>query len=223
MARVILDGDRIVAIAPHGSLEGVEVGHLPRGVSLSQLRWTGSELVDLATLDTLHVEPETHAIHAHAVPGSQPVAMRYADRGRLVTEGGVVRLRTDSDRLEMARAAKLTAIIAGADVAGKLIYQGYSKLEQDSWPEQRADAEALLADPAAPAPLLRAMAQERGIDVLELRDKVLANVECARTISASIMGQQQARETMAREAASIDELEAIPDAPQSYNIPEVMT
>ncbi|WP_051183011.1 hypothetical protein [Desulfocurvibacter africanus] len=136
-----------------------------------------------------------------------------------VPEGLVAELPPPS--LEDVRKTKLVAILSSADAVGQVIYEGYSRLEQDSWPEQRADALALLADPDAPAPLIRAMALARGISETELRDKVLANVERARTISAAIMGQQQARETLAKAALTLAGLEAIPDTPESYIIPEV--
>lgn len=202
----------MACIAPWDSPEGVEVGDLPRGVSLSQLRWTGSALVDLAALDALYVGP-AGTLHAHEVPGSQPVVMTWADRSRLVRNGDGWRVRSveeeQAQHLEQARRLKLREILAGADAMLAQAAARFSEFEQKSWPRQEAEARALVEDESAPAPLLREIAVARGMDVLALRDRVLANVAAWEVISGSIMGQQQACEDRLKAAQTLEEIAAI--------------
>ena len=114
--------------------------------------------------------------------------------------------------LEDAKTLKLAEILGKADMAAQVITAGYSAMEQSSWPQQRAEAEALKDDQAA-APLLRGIADVRGIDVLVLRDKVLANVAKAEAATIALLGQQQSYEDQVRavtvEAFGGDESAAI--------------
>jgi len=96
--------------------------------------------------------------------------------------------------LAEAKAEKLTEIWEKSAAAMSSIRARYSQPEQDSWPAQERDARALLADPDAPAVVLRGIATAAGRDLMELRDKVLANVAAAELVTGQIIGQQQAFE-----------------------------
>lgn len=68
----------------------------------------------------------------------------------------------------------------------------YGQGERESWHQQQRDAEALLTDPTAPAPLLRSMAQARGITPAAMAGKVMENVALFQLYSGQILGTQQA-------------------------------
>lgn len=108
-----------------------------------------------------------------------------------------------------AKAAKLTEILTGSDAAMNAITSTYSENEKFSWPKQEAEAKALLADPSAPAPLLRGIADTRGIALTVLRDKVLANVEASEALTALILGTQQRYEDAVKAATTVEDVQAI--------------
>lgn len=91
-------------------------------------------------------------------------------------------------------AAKQREIRDKSDAFMAGLTSSYSLHEKLSWPKQEAEAKALAADTGADAPLLSGLAAQRGIDVLVLRDKVLANVSAYEAACAKIIGQQQAYE-----------------------------
>lgn len=77
-----------------------EIGALPPGVGLERLRFAGRKVVDLAELRRIWVcvlGSGAYSLHAVEVPGSQAVDMTYADRRRLTTEAGIIRLRTEDE------------------------------------------------------------------------------------------------------------------------------
>lgn len=108
-----------------------------------------------------------------------------------------------------AKDAKLREVLTGSDAAMNLITSTYSENEKLSWPKQEAEAKALLADPDAPAPLLRGIADTRGIALTVLRDKVLANVEASEALTALILGTQQRYEDMVKAATTVEEVQDI--------------
>lgn len=120
-------------------------------------------------------------------------------------EGGRVVEPTLAD----AKAAKSAEILTGSDAAMDAITSTYSENEKLSWPKQEAEAKALLADPNAPAPLLRGIADTRGIALTVLRDNVLANVEASEALTALILGTQQKYEDAVKAATTVEEVQAI--------------
>jgi hypothetical protein len=93
--KVILEEDIIRAIGNHN---GVEVGPLPKGVGWERLRFDGQKVVDLASLGKIWVRHKGGGffeLHAIQVPGSQLVAMTYADRKNLTIDpDGTIRVKT---------------------------------------------------------------------------------------------------------------------------------
>lgn len=166
--------------------------------------------------DAVEVAAEEHAALLEAqgqgleiVPGpdGRPVAVK-----RVVTLADLV-------------AAKRREILRAADAVLDAAASRYSSSERLTWPKQEAEAKALTQDPQAPAPLLRAIASARGIDVLVLRDKVLANVAAWEIVSGSAMGQQQAYEDALADAEALAEtdpdgaLAAIAAIVPAYSLP----
>jgi len=71
-------------------------------VGLERLRFDSRQVVDLADLKRIWVRDlggGAFELHAIEVPGSQAVDMTYADRRRLTTEAGVIRLRTEDEMI----------------------------------------------------------------------------------------------------------------------------
>lgn len=93
-----------------------------------------------------------------------------------------------------AAASKQAEINAGAGRALAELSAGYPAGEIASWPQQTREAEAIAANPAADAPILTAIAQQRGIGVVELAQRVLAKVAAYGMASGYIIGQRQALE-----------------------------
>lgn len=93
--KAIVAGDKIQYISERNGT--VEIGTPPPGVGLERLRWTGAELVDIATLSQIWVRPiggDSFDLHATEMPGTQLVTMTYQDRKRLMIDGGQIRLKT---------------------------------------------------------------------------------------------------------------------------------
>lgn len=96
--------------------------------------------------------------------------------------------------LAAVRATRLGDINAGAARALALLSAAYPDGEVQSWAQQTREAEALVADPQAPAPLLTAIAAARGLAVTELASRVLAKVDAYAVASGQIIGLRQALE-----------------------------
>ena len=124
-------------------------------------------------------------------------------------ETPVVRAKNDSELLVDYRPQKAAEIITGANVAMQVITETYSENEKLSWSKQETEAKALLLDADAPAPLLRTIAQVRGIDLTELRDKVLANVSNYELATGHILGAQQKYEDQLKAATTLAEAQAV--------------
>lgn len=140
-------------------------------------------------------------------PTGQPKPV-YAGRGAVLV--GELELEPDEQAvLELAKNERLKYIITQSELASAAITERFSANERLSWTKQEAEAVALLAHPEAAAPLLRGMAAVRGIDVLDLRDRVLANVAAFEQASAQIIGYQQHLEDAVRSAGTVDDVLAV--------------
>lgn len=111
--------------------------------------------------------------------------------------------------LPLAQAAKAAEILAGANAASAAVKTRYSQPEIDSWPLQETEARALLADPDAPAPLVRALAENIGVTAEEFARRIVNNADLAAIATKAIILQQQAMEKAAKEAESVAAVLAI--------------
>ncbi|MEW6670238.1 MAG: hypothetical protein AB1427_00960 [Thermodesulfobacteriota bacterium] len=106
--KAILDNDVIISLS---TSTGTEIGSFPKGAGLERLRFDGQKVVDLALLSSIWVRepvPGFYELHAVSVPGSQSVAMTYAQRANLTTDpGGAIRVKTpaeiDAERLSQEK------------------------------------------------------------------------------------------------------------------------
>ncbi|WP_051384373.1 hypothetical protein [Nitratidesulfovibrio termitidis] len=111
--------------------------------------------------------------------------------------------------LEEARLDKLGEINAGYESAVKYIQAGYPLEEVLTWERQAAQARELLADPDAPAGFVRGLAAAKGLDVDEMRDRILANAAAWEPISAMLTARRQIMEDAALAAGSLEEMAAV--------------
>jgi len=82
--------------------DGVEIGRVPKGVGLERIRWDGTKIVDLFTLESIWVEYKngTFILHSIETPNSQLVKMNYKDRKKLWNDNGVYKIKTDNQTLK---------------------------------------------------------------------------------------------------------------------------
>lgn len=110
--------------------EGVEIGSVPRGVSLGRLRFDGKKVVDLVDLDSIWVEVKGGCFILHAIPvrNSTLVDMDYRDRKRLTISQGTIRLKTEEE--EEVEQEELRKRIKLHKVKKKLITKVGTEFEQ---------------------------------------------------------------------------------------------
>ena len=93
--KAVVKEDIIIQITERGD---TEIGALPQGVGLERLRWNGSEIVDLITLNQMWVRyVGFFELHCIQVPDSVLVDMTYADRKKLTQNGDTIRLLTQEE------------------------------------------------------------------------------------------------------------------------------
>lgn len=96
--KAIINGDKILDISEKRGT--IEIGTPPAGVGLERLRWTGTELIDLANLSQIwvrHLGGDAFDLHAAEQSGTQQITMTYQDRKRLMVEDGTIRLKTTEE------------------------------------------------------------------------------------------------------------------------------
>lgn len=93
-------------------------------------------------------------------------------------------LQVSSDQLR-------TALTAEYERRMQAIAAGYPPSERESWPVQTNEAYALLADPQASTPWIDAASSARGLDRLELAQRIVAKDAQYRVISGTLSGVRQ--------------------------------
>lgn len=119
--------------------------------------------------------------------------------------------------LEEAKAKKLAEINAACDAFLAVLTASYPANEVLTFDQQKAEADAVLADPSASAPLLTPLAAARGLDVTALAQKVRVKTEAFTAISGHVIGQRQKYEDMLDAADTVAAVAAI--VPE-YTMPE---
>ena len=112
-------------------------------------------------------------------------------------------------KLEAVKAAKRLEINDACNAAVASLATSYPEREIQSWPQQVKEAEALAADPQAPAPLLTAIADARSLPVVELASRVLGKMNAYAAASGSLIGRRQAAEDLIDLAASPEDVASI--------------
>ena len=84
-----------------------------------------------------------------------------------------------------------TALTAEYERRMQAIAAGYSPSERESWPVQTGEAYALLSDSTASTPWIDAAASARGLDRVELAQRIAAKDAQYRVISGTLSGVRQ--------------------------------
>ena len=107
---------------------------------------------------------------------------------------------------------------------GKIIYRKETRAyvvgklcvphpDDESVPEairkQFSEARAYAADATAPAPLLSALAEARGIPLPDLVERVIAKADAFAVASGSVIGRRQALEDRLDACTTLEEVQAI--------------
>jgi hypothetical protein len=120
--------------------------------------------------------------------------------------------------LEQVKRAKQSEITAAHDAFLKSQSAEYSDMERQTWDMQRAEAEALLADAKAPAPLVRSIAAARGMKVITLAKHIQANTAAWAALAGHATGQRlalQDKVTAAKTAEDVVKIDVVFSAPKS--------
>lgn len=119
--------------------------------------------------------------------------------------------------LTEARTTKQRQIAGAHDTFLKAQSVEYSEMERQTWDSQRTEANALLADPQAAAPLVRAIANARSMDVLELAQRIQTNTQAWSVLAGHATGQRLAFQDALEACTTVKQVEAI--APV-FSLPE---
>lgn len=84
-----------------------------------------------------------------------------------------------------------TALNAEYERHMQSIAAGYPPSERESWPVQTSEAYALLVDSTAPTPWIDAASTARGLDRVELAQRIVAKDTQYRVISGTLSGVRQ--------------------------------
>lgn len=178
------------------------------GETIGRYGYDGAVLVELQPLDLVALEP-----HLAPVP-------IYGDDGEQIgTEPAPLRLPVEiagwpesatavPQPLAPLRAAARTRINAAYTVATDVLAVGYPYRERESWHVQVAEALALLADDAAATPWIDAAAAERGLDRVDLAQRIRANDQAYRQVHGALSGVRQALEDAITAASTAADIEA---------------
>lgn len=102
--------------------------------------------------------------------------------------------------LEQVKQAKESEITKAHDVFLKSQFSEYSEMERGTWGEQRKEANDLLRNAQASAPLVRSIAIARGLDVLDLARRIQKKAASWSKLVGHITGQRQALQDKVTEA-----------------------
>lgn len=114
------------------------------------------------------------------------------------------RVVVDSRTLAQAKAQKLAEISRRCDATLKPIKEGYPEAEQQTWDKQEREARE-----GGATPLLSALAAARGIDLGELKARVIAKADAFAAYSGAAIGRRQRCEDQIEAAQTVAEVDAI--------------
>ena len=130
--------------------------------------------------------------------------MQYFQGGMLIEHGPISGVEPLSQT-----AALHAALFDEYERRMQIIAAGYPPSERESWPVQTSEARALIADVQVATPWIDAAATARGLDRLELAQRIVAKDDAYRVIHGALTGVRQRIED-AIDAAG-DDAEALAD------------
>lgn len=137
-----------------------------------------------------YLKNSQNEVFAFAGDGSQD---EYIPEGLMpISEAVALSIVNPPPTASQLRATKEAALRAEGSLRLAALAAPYLPAERETWATQQGEARAWSLDPAAPTPMLSAMAFVRGISLAALVAKVLGNVALFEAASGAILGQQQA-------------------------------
>lgn len=172
------------------------------------------ELPQLATDTVVHVwrvpaEYRENGLFVAIDQPGQPGEIPACDSQQVEYLGALDYPAGQDEALRAAKRRKLEEINGLCNAELDAFSSTYPAGEVQSWPQQVKEAEALAVDPAAPAPLLAAIAAERGITVADLASRVHVKMDAYAQLSGTLIGRRQAAEDQIDAATTLAELEGI--------------
>ena len=111
--------------------------------------------------------------------------------------------------LDEAKAAKLTEINAACDAEIEAIKVSYPNTEVMTWDKQEQDARALVLDAATATPLIDSIASARGLDRVELANRIIANADQFAVASGASIGKRQKLKDQINAATTVEQVAEI--------------
>lgn len=151
--------------------------------------------IDLNDSDLSPLEPGVYLIPGNALEAEppEPTGGRWP---RVVDGVWALADRESGEQRDMPEADALrhdlrTALTAEYERRMQAIAAGYPPSERESWPVQTSEAYNLLVDPQASTPWIDAASTARGLDRLELAQRIVAKDAQYRVISGTLSGVRQ--------------------------------
>lgn len=111
--------------------------------------------------------------------------------------------------LDEAKAQKIAEIDSAFEKEAAGLIAGYPSSERLTWPVQQAEALAWKADQNTPTPYLDTLAEARGIEPADMRQRTLDQTEMFMSVSGPMLGKRQRLRDEVHEAKTMDEVNAI--------------
>lgn len=111
--------------------------------------------------------------------------------------------------LDEAKAAKLTEINAACDAEIEAIKVSYPDTEVMTWDKQEGEARALVLDATADTLLIDSIASARGLDRVELANRIIANADQFAMASGASLGKRQALKDEINAATTVEQVAEI--------------
>jgi hypothetical protein len=128
----------------------------------------------------------------------------------MATEVRMPKITVNTEKaLEVAKTRKGAEIRDGAENLLQSLAVEYGAMEKLTWDQQAVEADALLLDPDAPAPLVRAIAGTRGMTPIEMAQRISANRTQWLALSGLIVGQRLAYQDALDATQTTEEVDVI--------------
>ena len=173
----------------------------------------------------MHYSPSTNGfytpeIHGENIPADAVEITREHYEALLQGQSSGKRIVADANgrpvladppplTLDEAKRVKLAEINAACDAEIGAIKATYPDTEVMSWDKQGMEARALVLDATADTPLIDAIASARGIDRVELANRIIAHADQFATASGASLGKRQKLKDEINAANSVKQVVAI--------------
>lgn len=142
--------------------------------------------------------------HIPIAPGNRD----YAEYQEWIAAGNIPQ-PIDLPELSAVKSAKQTEISQEADNTLAVLAREYGLYEKLTWDQQAQEAQLLMADAMADAPLVRSIAEARGMLPVDMAQRILANRAAWLVLSGKVVGQRLKYQDMLDAATTVEDVQAI--------------